>query len=102
MALNYVKPHTDVGSGVVTVDKRLYLTEDKERLVEDGHPDARWLWCTPGTQVPREQAERYGLLEEPEPEPEPEVEREAEEEPPVQPKRRTPAANKARTRAADK
>lgn len=92
MALNYVKPHTDVGSGVVGVERRLYLTED-DRLVEEGDPDGRWLWCTPGMQVPREQAERYGLLKEPEPEP---------DEAPEPPKARRPAANKARTPSRDK
>ncbi|MFI7643736.1 hypothetical protein [Nonomuraea sp. NPDC049400] len=95
-----MKPHTDVGSGVVTVDKRLYLTED-DRLVEEGNPDGRWLWCTPGMPIPREQAQHYGLLDEPEPEVAAESEQE-EEQPPAQPKRRVPAANKARTRATDK
>lgn len=97
MALNYVKPHTDVGSGVIVADKRLYLTED-DRLVEEGHPDARWLWCTPGMQVPREQAERYGLTGGPD-------DAGKDEEPdeaPEQPKARRPAANKARTPSRDK
>lgn len=54
--------------GVVTVDRHWYLTEDRSRVVEEGHPDSRWLWASPGTQVPRRDAIRYGaLVEEPEP-----------------------------------
>lgn len=89
MSFSFGAPHTAVGSGTFVIDKRLYLTEDEQRLVEEGHPEARWLWCTPGMHVPREQAQRYGLLAEPEPEAE-------------TPKARPRPANKARTRPEDK
>lgn len=29
-------------------DRRLYLTADKTRLVEEGSPEAAFLYCTPG------------------------------------------------------
>lgn len=84
-------------SGAIRSDKRLYLVEDKSRVVEEGDPDARWLLCPAGGDVPHALAERYGLLDSPEPEPAAEP-----DEPGEQPKARTPAANKARTRSADK
>lgn len=56
----------------VTVTQHWYLTEDRCRVVEEGHPDGRWLWASPGTEVLRADALRYGALTE-EPEPEPEV-----------------------------
>jgi len=76
----------------VRVDRRLYLTEDRERAVPDGDPEARFLLCTPGDEMLRSDALRYGLLAEPEPEPEPEVEA----------KQAAPPANKARGRASTK
>jgi hypothetical protein len=91
MALQYVKlPSEDAGHVIATA--RLCLTEDN-RLVPDTDPDARWLYCVPGVPIKRADAERYGLLDEPEPEPQPE---------PGPVKARPAPANKARSRAADK
>lgn len=45
-----------------TVDRRLYLTEDKQRVVEEGDPDGRWLWAGPGKQVPLAQAKLLGAI----------------------------------------
>jgi len=60
MALQFVKqPDGDAGHVIATA--RLCRTED-DRLVPDSDPDARWLYCTPGTAIPRAEAERYGLL----------------------------------------
>ncbi|MCI2421505.1 hypothetical protein MOQ72_29130 [Saccharopolyspora sp. K220] len=59
MALEINAQHTGV---LVEVDAKLWLTADRDRLVPDGHPDAAFLYCTPGMQVPRDEAERYGLL----------------------------------------
>ncbi|MGW2206759.1 hypothetical protein [Streptomyces sp. NPDC001774] len=59
----------------ITVDRHLYLTEDRCRLVEENDPAARWLYWAPGMEVPRELFER--LLN-----------------PPVKRKRRRPAENK--------
>jgi hypothetical protein len=46
----------------VEAEERLWLTADRERVVPDGHPDAAFLFTTPGQQITREEAERYGLL----------------------------------------
>lgn len=83
-------------SGNVRIDRRLYLVEDGSRVVEDGDPAARWLFCVAGGEVPRADAERYGLLDPPKPEPEPTTEPEAED------KAMPAPANKARTRAPNK
>ncbi len=45
---------------LVTIDRHLYLTEDGARVVPEGHPDARWLWASPGDERPRNEAERVG------------------------------------------
>lgn len=90
MALQYVKLSAP-DDGHVIATARLCLTED-DRLVEDTDPNARWLFCVPGSPIKRADAERYGLLDEPKPEPEPEPEQKAAATP----------ANKARGRAANK
>lgn len=61
---------------MVVIDRHLYLTEDKTRVVEEGDPASRWLWASPGQEMSREEAERLGAVKRaraPEPEPEPEV-----------------------------
>jgi hypothetical protein len=62
----------------VVIDRHLYLTEDKTRVVEEAHPDGRWLWASPGTEVLRAEAERLGAVAKPDV------------------KQRTPAENKQR------
>jgi hypothetical protein len=49
----------------VIIDRRLCLTEDKSRVVDENDPDARWLWAIPGHVVDRAEAERLGALEPP-------------------------------------
>lgn len=49
----------------VIVDRHLYLTEDGRSVVEEGDPAGRWLWASPGTAVPRADAERLGAVERP-------------------------------------
>lgn len=61
MALDYVHVR-DPGEPMVTIDRHLYLTEDKGRVVEEGDPAGRWLWASPGQQVARRDAERLGAL----------------------------------------
>lgn len=73
---------------MVTVDRHLYLTEDKDRVVEEGDPAGRWLWAAPGNEVSRVDAERLGAIK-------PEADG-------VEPKQRTPRANKQRATAEDK
>ena len=42
-------------------DRRLYLTRDESRVVEEGSPEAAFLFATPGTIVPAADADRLGL-----------------------------------------
>lgn len=101
MALQFVnQPDADAGHVIATA--RLCRTED-DRLVPDTDPDARWLYCIPGTPIPRAEAERYGLLEDKagdEPQPEPQAGEDASEDPVAKRARRP--ADKSRRPAADK
>jgi|DewCreStandDraft_4_1066084.scaffolds.fasta_scaffold35960_4 hypothetical protein len=45
----------------VTVERKLWLDADGG-LVEDGDPRAAVLYCVPGDEIPRAEAERLGLL----------------------------------------
>lgn len=75
----------------------MYLTEDRERAVPEGDPGARFLLCTPGDEMLRADALRYGLLAAPEPEPV------AEPTPaPAEAKKAAAPANKARRSASNK
>lgn len=48
-------------AGIARIDRRLWLTEDRTQLVEDGDPRAAFLWSPgPGTTVTEEDAERVG------------------------------------------
>lgn len=49
--------------GTVTVDRHWYLTESKTRVVEEGDPEGRWLWASPGTAVPLREAIRLGAVQ---------------------------------------
>lgn len=42
-------------------DRKLWLTADKERVVEDGDPAASFLFATPGDEISDEDAKRYGV-----------------------------------------
>ncbi len=93
--------------GAVAVDRHWYLTEDKARVVEEGHPDSRWLWASPGTEVPLAEAIRLGAVKVEEPVQETEPQAGEEEEPgkdsnaePV--KAQKPATNKAAKQAPNK
>lgn len=58
--LTIVKDEAGPTGAHVTVDRRLYLTADMDRLVEEGHPAARFLYCTPGKRVRRAELLRLG------------------------------------------
>jgi hypothetical protein len=58
--LSVVVPEGDPPA-VYVVTERLALTED-DRLVPEGHPDGRWLYATPGREVPWAEAVKYGLV----------------------------------------
>lgn len=82
-------------SGTVVIDRHLYLTEDRSRVVEEGDPASRFLWAAPGDEVSRSEAVRLGAVKakaEQAPDPEPEE----------APKQRTPRANKARQASSNK
>ena len=41
--------------------KRLWLTADKKKVVEEGHKNAAFLLCAKGQEVPKAVVEQYGL-----------------------------------------
>jgi hypothetical protein len=86
-------------SGAVRMDRRLYLTQDKSRVVEDGDPEAATLLCAAGGEVPHATAVRYGLVKPASEDSEPDAGREPASE---TPKRGRRPADKSRTAAADK
>jgi predicted flap endonuclease-1-like 5' DNA nuclease len=43
--------------------ERLLLTADKSRLVRDGDPEGKTLYCTPGTEIPDSAARLFGLVD---------------------------------------
>lgn len=43
--------------------ERLYLTEDRKRLVAEGDPKAAFLYCTPGDEIPESAAELFKLVD---------------------------------------
>ena len=45
-----------------TADRRLYHDADRERILEEGDPDARFLLVGEGDELPEEEAKRLGLL----------------------------------------
>ena len=49
----------------VMVNARLFRTADGKRLVPDGHPDAAFLFCTPGLEVDAEEFDSFELVEGP-------------------------------------
>lgn len=60
-----------------TADRRLYLTADRQRLVEEGDPLGATLYVAAGDEMSDEDAIRFGLVADapapaPEPEPAPE------------------------------
>ena len=42
-------------------DRRLYLTRDKSRVVEQGDQDGAWLFATPGRDISEADAKEFGL-----------------------------------------
>ena len=49
--------------GKYTTDRRLWLTKDRERVVEEGDPEAAFLLASAGKEIDAETAARYGLGE---------------------------------------
>ncbi len=44
----------------ITVDRRLWVTASGDTLVEEGDPDAAFLWAGEGREVDEDEAERVG------------------------------------------
>lgn len=44
---------------MVEINERLFLTAD-EKVVPEGHPDAAFLWASPGDEVDDDEADRVG------------------------------------------
>ncbi len=47
----------------MTADRRLWLTADGSRVVEDGDPEAASLFAAPGRPISADDVERFGLSE---------------------------------------
>lgn len=91
--LDFVHLHRDPGEEMVTMDRHLYLSEDKTRLVSEGDPAAGWLWCSPGQRVSRKEALQLGAIQA-DPEPETVVAAQVKQMLPSANKQRVPGANK--------
>jgi hypothetical protein len=44
-------------------DRKLWITADGERVVEDGDPDSAFLYATEGVLIPLSEARKHGLVE---------------------------------------
>lgn len=64
MALAINKKQEDDTVPTFEVTERLYKTADGE-VVTDGHPDAAFLYATPGDEIPVEEAREHGLARAP-------------------------------------
>ena len=73
------------------LDRTLWLTAGRDRVVEDGDPEAAFLLGTAGKEIPDAEAERLGLVGKPKAAPV--EEKQAEES---ANKQAPPASNKAR------
>lgn len=58
-----ITPLVEENTAWLHARERLWLTEDGERLVPDGHPDAASLFVAAGHRISRADAERLGLLD---------------------------------------
>jgi hypothetical protein len=43
------------------IDRKLWLTADKDQVVEDGDPRASFLYATPGDELSDEDVKQYGI-----------------------------------------
>lgn len=100
----FVRATANAGPRVI-VDRHLYLTEDKSRVVEEGDPAGRTLWATPGMEVAEADAVRLGAVAadsaEAEPADDGQTEPEAADDA-AGVKERTPAENKQQRKPASK
>jgi hypothetical protein len=82
---------------VWVADRRLWLTADKSKAVEDGDPRSAFLLIAPGQTMLRTRAEELGVIPDP-------VVKEAEQktESDVAPKEKSKPADKEKKKPADK
>ncbi len=52
------KPHHELETAKV----RMFLTADRSRVVGDGDPDAASLYASPGSRLPDDAVEQFGLV----------------------------------------
>lgn len=64
MAKNYLE---EAPSDSFIAKEKLYLNADQTKVVEEGDPEAAFLFTTPGKRVSKEDAERLGLVKKAEP-----------------------------------
>lgn len=55
---------TPIASEKFTANERLYVSEDGKSLVKEGDPRAAFLFTTPGKTVSKEDAVKFGLIDE--------------------------------------
>jgi hypothetical protein len=58
MALHFIKEKPEMGT---LSDRRLFLSTDKSRVVEEGDPRAAYLFAAPGTEVAATDMAAFGL-----------------------------------------
>lgn len=63
MSFSYNKKAETPAGPKWVADRRLCLTEDRSRVVEENTPEARWLWAVPGQEVDLAEAERLGAIQ---------------------------------------
>jgi hypothetical protein len=61
MGLEIIREAEQAPSGTITTDRRLYLSEDRNTVLEDGDPKAGWLLAAKGHAIPGPEAKRLGL-----------------------------------------
>ncbi len=59
--MDKLKPESETVEWV-TATETLWLTVDRDRLVEDGDPEAAFLFTTPGQRISLDDAREYGLV----------------------------------------
>ena len=67
MGLKVTKLRDQKKEKTVRADRRLWLTKDRQRVVEDGDPEAAFLLAAKGREIPEAEARRLGLLKGSEP-----------------------------------
>ena len=65
LKLDYLRDRKERNMGHIIPGRRLWLTADGTQLVEDGHPEARSLFCGPSDEISEADAECFGIKAEP-------------------------------------